>query len=139
MAKLSRVDWDIIESRVRSIQTKHRLRNASAGLLWLVLEQFFPAAQDELLEVITDGPDDRGIDAVYVVESEGHAEVFLFQAKYREVISTTDKTINDASALSLRLFLEELFDRSGHLAVCGNFRLREAITDLGSARSWCDL
>lgn len=128
MAKLSRVDWDIIESRVRSIQTKRRLRNASAGLLWLVLEQFFPAAQDELLEVITDGPDDRGIDAVHVVESDGHAEVFLFQAKYREAISTTDKTINDASALNLTLFLEELFDRSSHLAACGNFRLREAIT-----------
>ena len=51
----------------------------------------------------------------------------MFQAKYRETVSATDKTINDSEALKISLFIEELFDKSDHLSKSGNLRLREAV------------
>lgn len=126
MAKLSKVDWDIIDARVRAAKAEHGLPTSSMALLLLVLRQFFPAAGDDLLESITDGPGDRGVDALQIVEGNDSAEVFVFQAKYRESLGTTEKTINDSEALKIRLFLQELFEKSGNLADVGNLRLREA-------------
>jgi hypothetical protein len=61
MVKLSKIDWDIVDARVRSTQAERKLPNLSTALLVLVLDQFFPAAGDEILESITDGPGDRGV------------------------------------------------------------------------------
>jgi uncharacterized protein with HEPN domain len=63
MNKLSKIDWDIMDARVRGTMSVHKLPTLSAALLWLVLEQFFPDLQDQMLEAITDGPGDRGVDA----------------------------------------------------------------------------
>ena len=127
MAKLSKIDWDIIDARVRTAGLAHNPPNLSCALLWIVMHQYFPALQDEMLEALTDGPDDRGIDAIHIVEREEHAEIYLFQSKYRETLAATDKTINDSEALKIGLFIEELFDKSTHLSASGNFRLREAV------------
>lgn len=127
MAKISKIDWDIIDARVRSLGAARDLPNLSMAMLWLVLDQFFPDLQDETWETITDGPDDRGVDAIHIIEGDGHAEVYLFQAKYRETAAATDRTINDAEALKLTLFVEQLFDKSDFLIETGNLRLREAV------------
>ncbi|GMV63295.1 MAG: hypothetical protein AMXMBFR74_24630 [Parvibaculum sp.] len=131
MGKLSQIDWNIIDTRVRNTQRARNLPTLSTAMLWLVLDQFFPDLGDDLIETITDGPDDRGVDAIHVVEGDGHAEIYLFQAKYRETASATDKTINDAEAMKLSLFIEELFERSEHLQQSGNLLLKQAI-----ARIW---
>lgn len=128
MAKLSKIDWDIIDARVRAARAEHGLPTLSMGLLLLVLNQFFPAAGDELLEAITDGPGDRGVDAIQIIEGNDSAEVYIFQSKYRESVITTEKTVNDAEALKISLFLEELFDKSKNLGNLANLRLREAVT-----------
>lgn len=127
MTKVSKIDWDIIDSRVRQTKATHNLPNFSMALLWIVLDQFFPSMNEDFLETITDGPDDRGVDAIQIIEGEDHAEIYLFQAKYRETKSSTDKSINDSEALKLSLFLEELFDKSDHLEHSGNLQLKEAI------------
>ena len=127
MAKVSKIDWDIIDARVRETQIAHSLPTLSCGLLWIVLDQYFPSLQDETIEAITDGSDDRGVDAIHVVEGDDHAEIYIFQVKYRETVSNTDKTINDSEVLKVSLFIEELFDKSQNLASSGNFRLREAV------------
>lgn len=125
MRRLSNIEWDIIDARVRALKDANNLKTMSLGLLSLVFEQLFPSAQDEFLEAATDGADDRGIDAIHIVEGEQSAEIYLFQAKYRESIETTQKTINDSSALKVSLFIEELFDKAPSLASTNNFRLSE--------------
>lgn len=127
MVKPSAVDWDIIEARVRHAVEAYRLRNASLGFLYLVLEQFLPGRESEYSEIITDGSNDRGIDAVDVVTRDGDAEVTLFQAKYRDTIKTTDKTINDAEILKIIAFLHDLFAKSDDLLKTGNLQLTEAV------------
>jgi hypothetical protein len=131
MARLSRIDWDIIDARVRAEAQRAPPRTCSCALLRLCLRQYFPGIDEALVEAVTDGPDDRGVDAIHFVEDDDHAEIFLFQSKYREFIEGTEKTLNDTEALKLAVFVEELFDRSAALAAVGNFRLRQAV-----ARVW---
>lgn len=123
---ISKIEWDIIDIRVKTVVKNHSLTTQSIGFLWLSLEQLFPSLQNELLETITDGPDDRGIDAIHLIESDDSAEIFLFQAKYRNSVKTTNKTINDSEVLKISLFLDELFNKSHDLLKC-NFRLREIV------------
>lgn len=127
MTTISKMDWDIIEARVAKACEKHQFQRKTVGFLAIVFDQIFPGHEDQLQEVITDGPDDRGVDAIHIVESESSAEVFLFQSKHRESHSTCHKTINDAEVLKISLFLNELFDKSDSLAGSGNFQLQEAV------------
>jgi hypothetical protein len=130
MGRLSKIDWDIIDGRINHAQTQQNLKNRSMALLWIVLEQYFPSLEDRLAEVITDGQDDKGIDAINIVEGEGYAEIYLFQSKCRENLDGTSKTLNDAEVLKISLFIEQLFDKSDVLKDCGNFRLRQAVEQI---------
>lgn len=127
MKPISKMDWDIIDARVAKACDRHQFQKKTVGFLAIVIDQIFPGHEDQLQEIITDGPDDRGVDAVHIVEGESSAEVFLFQSKYRESQATCHKTINDAEVLKVSLFLNELFDKADALADSGNFRLQEAV------------
>jgi hypothetical protein len=130
MARISRLDFDIIDARVRAEAERPPATTASRALLRLVLRTYFPATDGPFVESLTDGPNDRGVDAVHFVEDDDQAEIYIFQSKYREGQLSTDKTINDSECLKLAAFLEELFDRSSSLENVGNFRLQQAIENV---------
>lgn len=127
MARLSAVDWDIINARVRATAAARGLRTSSLGFLHLVLDQLFPGRAGDHAEIITDGSNDRGIDAIEILEKEGCADVIVLQAKYRDGVSTTDKTINDNEVLKISSFLHALFDKCEQLLETGNLPLTEAV------------
>lgn len=127
MARLSAVDWDIINARVCSTIAARGLRTTSLGFLHLVLDQIFPGRVGDHAEIITDGSNDRGIDAIEIIEKDDCADVILLQSKYREGVTTTDKTINDSEVLKISSFLHALFDKSEQLLETGNLPLTEAV------------
>ncbi|WP_430444506.1 AIPR family protein [Sphingorhabdus contaminans] len=127
MSAISKMDWDIIDARVKNARVRHNLTTDSMALLAITLEQICPGTENNLGEIITDGSDDRGIDAIHFIESENDAEIYLFQSKYRESQNTANKTINDNDILKISLFLTDLFEKSSSLALCHNFRLNEAV------------
>lgn len=103
MKPISKMDWDIIDARVTKACDRHKFQKRTVGFLAIVIDQIFPGHEDQLQEIITDGPDDKGVDAIHVVEGESSAEVFLFQSKYRESHGTCHKTINSAFPALVRL------------------------------------
>lgn len=127
---VSRLEWDIIESRVAEISRRRGTPTKSWAFLWLVLDQFFPAADEERIESITDGAHDRGVDAIHVIEKEDSAEVFLFQSKYRDSHASTRKSINDNEALKVYSFIHDLFDRSDDMAQCANFQTQQKVRQI---------
>jgi hypothetical protein len=127
MAKLTAIEWDIISARVHASVSQHRLNTVSMGFLYLVLDQFFPGRPAELAEIVTDGSNDRGVDAIEIIEKDEEADVYVFQAKYRESADTTDKTINEGEIHKILSFLHELFDKSENLRRSDNLRLRESV------------
>ena len=76
-SRISKIDWDIIDARVRSEQACQEGMTLSCALLRLVLRAYFPSLTEGVVEAVTDGPGDRGIDAVHIIEDDDHAEIFL--------------------------------------------------------------
>jgi hypothetical protein len=124
---LSQVDFDIIDTRVRAEQRSKKWKTKSIAFLALAMRQYFPSIEDELIESITDGPDDRGVDGVRIVEGESSTDIYVFQSKYRDEISGTARTFNESEILKIQLFLTQLFERSPELEKCGNVNLQVAI------------
>lgn len=130
--KLTAVEWDIVSARVRCAQHTHGLRNATEAFLFVVLEQFFPGRSDAFTEIVTDGGNDLGIDAIEILEKENRAQIYVFQSKYRESVKSTDKTINDSSVLKLLHFFHALFNKDAALLKTGNLQLTEAVQRIWS-------
>lgn len=127
MTKISKMEWDIIDARVTKAHSLHSFSTKSTAFLSIVLEQLFPGIQDETAQAITDGSNDRGVDAIHIIEGDGQAEIYIFQSKYRESHSSCTKTINDGEILKISLFLNELFEKAEPLVNCENFRLSELV------------
>jgi hypothetical protein len=124
---LSRMDWDVIDARVTRAIGKPAIPTKSIAFLRCVLLHYFPALQEEMNEIVTDGANDRGVDALHIVENEDYAEVFVFQSKYRDTFKSASRTINENETLKIRHFLEEVFCRSDELATIDNYRLSEQV------------
>jgi hypothetical protein len=129
---ISRLEWDIVDSKVREIAATRSSPTSSWAFLWLVLDQFFPSSDDERAETITDGKNDRGVDAIHIIERDDAAEIYVFQSKYRDSHSATRKTINDAEALKVCAFIEDLFARSEDLATDSNFLTQQKVKQIWS-------
>lgn len=127
MRQMSKLDWDLTNARVRAVVSQHQLKSQSVGLLWLALQQYFPAQDTSFQELITDGPDDRGVDAIHLVGDEDSTSVYIFQSKHRERIDGTSKTVNVDDVLKTTSFVSNLINKADDLRRCGNLRLREAI------------
>jgi hypothetical protein len=128
LQKLTAVEWDIITAKVKNTTSQYSLNSDNLGFLYLVLEQFFPGRSNDLAEIVTDGSNDRGIDAIEIIEKDERAEIFLFQSKYRKEKNNESKTINDAEVLKIFSFLQDVCDKADALKNTNNLRLDEAVT-----------
>jgi len=128
MPALSAVEWDIVDARVRASMERYAKNDQSLGFLCLVLERYFPTRSSDFPEMIVDGSNDLGVDAIEVLESDDRAEVFIFQSKYRTSLKSTDRTINDSEVLKVSSFLHAIFDKDQRLVNSGNLQLHEAVS-----------
>lgn len=128
MPALSAVEWDIIDARVQAAMERHAAKDHSMGFLGLVLEQYFPDRASDFPEMIVDGGNDLGVDAIEILERDERAEVFIFQSKHRTSLKSTDRTINDSEVLKIASFLHAVFDKEPRLLQTGNLQLTEAVS-----------
>jgi|TARA_R100000049_G_C1945964_1_gene91107 hypothetical protein len=126
------MEWEIVDSRVKEVAREKRPPNSSWAFLWLVLDQFFPTAEENRREAITDGKNDRGVDAIHIIEKDDVAEVYIFQSKYRDTHRSSKRTINDNEALKVCAFINDIFDRSEDLEAHANFLTKEKVKQIWS-------
>ncbi|WP_245235457.1 AIPR family protein [Mesorhizobium erdmanii] len=127
MPAVSPVEWDIVEARVQTATVKYGLEKPSLGFLYVALEQHFPDRAIDYPEMIVDGGNDLGVDAIEILEREDRAEVLIFQSKHRTSLKSTDRTINDGEVLKIGSFLHALFEKEARLLTTGNLQLTEAV------------
>src|SRR5688572_3738140 len=75
------IDWRLLESKVELNENNWGYEKRSQALSHVLLETLFDLTPEEIGDAITDGPQDRGIDAVHIEEQE-KIVVHLFQFKY---------------------------------------------------------
>ncbi|MBB4120391.1 AIPR family protein [Martelella radicis] len=132
MPSISAIEWDIIESRVQRCMERYGTADVSSAFLHLILEHFFPNRNLDFPEMVVDGGNDLGVDAIEVIERDERAEVYIFQAKHRTTLKSTDRTINDSEVLKIATFLRAVFDKEPRLLETGNLQLSEAVSRIWS-------
>lgn len=76
------LDWQAVEARVDEYFSLYDHENKSQALAHVVLEFLLGIEVDEIVDSITDGSDDRGLDAVYVDSRAEDRVIYLFQFKH---------------------------------------------------------
>jgi hypothetical protein len=126
MPTITAIEWDILDARVRKTGAQFGLASPSMSFLYLVLDQFFPNRSSDFPEMVVDGGNDLGVDAIEIIEREDEAEVFVFQSKHRTSHKSTDRTINDSDVLKVVRFVQAIFDQDEWVSCSGNLQVREA-------------
>ena len=77
------LDWNTLSHKVSSyIGESPYCTTTSRAFTYLALEYLLCLSPEEIEDAITDGPDDRGIDAVFVDDGDGRNVIHLFQFKH---------------------------------------------------------
>lgn len=123
------LDWGNVEAALKLVEENHATRNEDAfGLLCLSAELRLDF--DEARACLTDGANDRGIDAVYLDERASRRIVHLFQFKRRLSFNKGDRHFPSTEIDKVLGFLNDCFSQTkGFLDSC-NPLLRQKVTDI---------
>ena len=114
------LDWNTVSHKVTSyVGESPYCTNSSRAFTYLVLEYLLSLSPAEIEDAVTDGPDDRGIDAVYVDEGDGRNVIHLFQFKHVGSFAHAKKNFPSTEIDKLLSFCADLLNQeSGMRATC---------------------
>lgn len=139
----SRQDFSLIRTQVEKFTEDFRLTKQSDGFLHFILNITLGLQEDEITDSITDnnylvsigaeGGHDRGIDAVYIDESDAQQTVHLFNCKYTEQFQKTESHFPGNEIDKIVNFLNDLMGQDNNIKETVNpilFAKIEEIWDL---------
>ncbi|UWP89942.1 AIPR family protein [Aliiroseovarius crassostreae] len=128
----SECDFDRLNERLAGLVADGSICDEKHGVIHLILSNKFYCEQYEINEAITDGPNDCGIDAVYIDRRGDDPVVHLFQSK---VHSSRRKARNPFPASSLEKihrFLQIVKERKSDLSKVVNEKLEQKVLEIRS-------
>jgi hypothetical protein len=106
------LDWNAVSHKVKSyIGESPYCTTPSRAFTYLALEYLLSLSPEEIEDVITDGPNDRGIDAVYVDERDGRNVVHLFQFKHVNSFAHAKRNFPSTEVDKLLSFCADLLNQ----------------------------
>lgn len=134
------LDWGNVESACKRLSSSLQLKDNREAFSLLCLSEILRIDFDEARGALTDGPDDRGIDGVYLEERSGQKVIHLFQFKYHSAFSRDGRNFPSTEIDKITSFIGDCFGQAdGFLGTC-NSLLGQRVLDIwdfiraGSAR-----
>src|SRR5712664_3058473 len=84
------INWSAVENRVRRYKEQFGYETRSQALIHVALESHFDLPADDIVDCITDGAKDRGIDAVYIDNVGTRLRIHLLNAKCCATVENAD-------------------------------------------------
>lgn len=106
MANLS--TFSTIHEKVKKYKKDYDLEELSNAFQWLALETILNLNEDEIEEAITDGPNDGGIDAIYVLGKNVH----IFNFKYANTFKESEKNFPEVEIDKMLITIERIYNES---------------------------
>jgi hypothetical protein len=131
-AILSPLNQSVIEGRVQQVMQLSGVENPATAFIYAMIDKIYPNNSLDYSEIITDGTNDRGVDAIYIREREGCAYVDIMNFKYRSSSKTCEKNFEETELSKLFAFITELYNKSDELLKNTNNSLRNRILDIFS-------
>lgn len=124
------LDWGNVDAAAARIEKTLNLASRREAFSLLCLSSLLRVDFDEARGSVTDGAEDRGIDAVYLDERFGRRVIHLFQFKCHSKFSGSNRNFPSAEIDKLLSFIVDCFGQvEGFLDTC-NALLRQKVLDI---------
>ena len=108
------LDWNALTQKVKSyIGESPYFSTQKRAFSHVLLEYILSLSPEEIEDAITEGPNDRGIDAVYVDERDGRNTIHLFQFKHVNSFSKAKNNFPSSEIDKLLSFCADLLNQAG--------------------------
>ncbi len=110
------LDWNALTNKLGVYVGQYEdCPTPQAAFSHVVMEYVLGLDPEQTEDSITDGADDRGIDAVYVDDRDGHNTIHLFQFKFAETFAKAKRNFPSNEIDKLLSFCADILDESSHL------------------------
>lgn len=124
------LDWGNVDAAAAQIQTSLNLDSRREAFTFLCISSLLRIDFDEVRGAITDGGEDRGVDAVYLDERFGQRVIHLFQFKCHSKFKSTNRHFPSSEIDKVLSFIADCFHQvDGFLDTC-NPLLRQKVLDI---------
>lgn len=107
----NRLEWSQMEAKVRSAMELEDVQNSrSAAFAVSSMSLILDQPMEDLADSITDGSQDRGIDAVFISEDQQGPLVHLFQLKCVEKFESARKHFPGKEVDKVHSFIQDLYE-----------------------------
>lgn len=128
------LDWNTLEHITGTyIDEASGIDTLQKAFPILMVRSLLDVSDEEAEDSITDGPKDRGVDAVFVDERDGRNNIHLFQFKYVKEFKSTKKNFPSNEIDKLVSFLDDLLDEEQALKKTCNSILWSKVKEIWSA------
>lgn len=110
------LDWNALTNKLGVYVGQYEdCPTQQAAFSHVVMEYALGLDPEQIEDSITDGTDDRGIDAVYVDDRDGHNTIHLFQFKFATTFTKAKRNFPSNEIDKLLSFCADVLDESQHL------------------------
>jgi len=102
-------DWGLVNDRLIPFKESYNLPNESNALTALFLNLMFEFGNEDTISAITDGFDDCGIDAAFIV---GNNQIHIVQTKYSSTAASSRKNFPRKNLGEIPAFLDRIFSNN---------------------------
>lgn len=127
------LDWSQVRSGIQAFQRSLSLDGESKAFMYFALSKILKIDDDEIRTAITDGGDDRGIDAVYLDSRPERRVIHLFQFKHVSNFEKSRSSFPSNEIDKIQSFLECFLRKDISLERSCNALLWSKIQDLWEA------
>ena len=128
------LDWNAVSHKVKSYIGESPYCTApNRAFTYVALEYLLSLSPEEIEDAITDGPNDRGIDAVYVDDRDGRNVIHLFQFKHVNSFVQAKKNFPSTEVDKLISFCADLLNQNSGMKDTCNPILWTKVQEIWSA------
>ena len=126
----NRFDWNILEERIQAVKNGYKdIDTRSKALTVICLSTIFDTSIDEAIDALTDGGNDRGIDALYIDNRDDRNDIHLFQSKCVDSFKNSVKNFPGSAVDKSIAFVTDLLNEDMKALDTLNDTLSQRIND----------
>ena len=105
------LDWNTLDHKVKAyLDPDNGIDIQQKAFPILMVSSLLGVSDEEAEDSITDGSQDRGVDAVYIDDRDGRNSLHVFQFKYVDTFENTKKNFPSGEIDKLVSFFDDLLD-----------------------------
>lgn len=132
-SKPTLLDWSQVRTGIQAFQRSLGLENEAKAFQYFSISKILKIDDDEIRTSITDGGDDRGIDAVYIDSRPENRVIHFFQFKYVANFEKVGSSFPSNEIDKIQSFLDGLLRKDSSLKKTCNALLWNKVQDLWGA------